>query len=130
MQNPEFFPDASGYLIHDMQLQQHGGLSGIRDAGLLSSAMHRPQVIWHYDKESSDIASCAAAYAVGISKNHPVADGNKRTAAVLCETFLRDNGYILKAADEEWYESMIRVATGDLDVKELADWLRPRLEQN
>ena len=130
MQTPNFFPDASGYLIHDLQLQQHGGLSGVRDPGLLTSAMHRPQNVWHYNSKTPDIADCAAAYAVGIARNHPFADGNKRTAAVLCETFLRDNGYTLKASDEEWFESMIRVATGEWDIEELANWLRLYLMRN
>jgi len=127
MQEPNFFPDASGFLIHDLQIQHHGGMSGIRDAGLLSSAMHRPQNLWQYDREHSDIATCAAAYAVRLSQNHPFNDGNKRTAAVLCETFLRDNGYQLNANADEWYDAMIRVASSGWDVNDLAVWLRERL---
>jgi|SRR5215213_116113 len=128
MQEPQFFPDASGLLIHQMQIQAFGGMSGVRDPGLLSSAMYAPVNLWQYDRDKTDVVSCAAAYAVRIARNHPFYDGNKRTAAVLCETFLRDHGYSLKATADEWYDAMICVATGEWDITQLTEWLRPRLK--
>jgi death on curing protein len=127
MNDPSFFPDPSGYLIHQQQLQEHGGKTGVRDPGLLSSAMFSPQSYWHYDRQNSDIATYAAAYAVRLAQDHPFNDGNKRTAAVVCETFLRDNGWALIASDDEWYDAMIRVASGELEVHDFAQWLRDRL---
>jgi death-on-curing protein len=113
--------------IHDEQLAEHGGGEGIRDAGLLDSALARPQNRFTYDPEA-DLATFAAAYAFGIAKNHPFIDGNKRTAFVAAELFLDLNGRVLAASDAECVLATLRLAAGEIGEDEFADWLRANLE--
>ena len=108
--------------VHDMQLAEHGGLPGTRDAGLLDSALGRPQHLAAYGEP--DIAALAAAYGWGIARNHPFIDGNKRTAFVAIELFLQLNGGALHASDADCVLTMLSVAAGDLPEDTLADWLR------
>lgn len=110
---------------HAEQLAQHGGADGVRDAGLLESAMARPRNLAQYDE--ADVAALAAAYAFSIARNHPFTDGNKRTAAVVAETFLVLNGFTLSASDAELVVAIVAVAAGELSEEELADWLRQRI---
>lgn len=112
--------------FHNEQIAEHGGSSGVRDMGLLESALARPQNLHAYEPDS-DIAALAAAYAFGIVKNHPFIDGNKRTGYVVMETFLQLNGYTLSATPEEKYLTILTLASGDLSEEELADWLRERV---
>lgn len=108
--------------IHEMQLAEHGGLEGIRDVGLLDSALGRPQNLAAYG--DPDAAAIAAAYGWGISRNHPFLDGNKRTGFVAAELFLRLNGYELMADDANCVLTMLSVAAGDLTEEAFAAWLR------
>lgn len=108
--------------IHEMQLAEHGGLEGVRDAGLLDSAMGRPQNLAAY--KTPDAAALAAAYGWGISRNHPFLDGNKRTGFVAAELFLNLNGYELIADDADCVLTMLSVAAGDLTEDAFAAWLR------
>lgn len=110
--------------IHDAQLADHGGGTGIGDETLLQSAMARPENLFAYG--SPDTASLAASYAFGIAKNHPFVDGNKRTAFVICELFLRLNGYVLTASDIDCVKTFLALAAGDLTEDELAAWIRDR----
>ena len=110
---------------HAEQLAEHGGGDGIRDAGMLDSAMSRPQNLAQYG--DPDAAALAAAYAFGIARNHPFTDGNKRTAAVVSETFLMLNGYALGATDAELVVAFVALAAGELSEDELADWFRQHL---
>ena len=110
---------------HAEQLAEHGGGDGIRDAGMLDSAMARPQNLAQYG--DPDAAALAAAYAYGIARNHPFTDGNKRTAAVVSETFLMLNGYALGATDAELVVAFVGLAAGELGEDELADWFRQHL---
>lgn len=110
---------------HAEQLAEHGGGDGIRDAGMIDSAMARPQNLAQYG--DPDAAALAAAYAYGIARNHPFTDGNKRTAAVVSETFLMLNGYALGATDAELVVAFVALAAGELDEDELADWFRQHL---
>jgi death-on-curing protein len=110
---------------HAEQLVEQGGGDGVRDAGLLESAMARPQNSCAYG--DPDAAALAAAYAFGIARNHPFVDGNKRTAAVIGETFLMLNGHCLAASDAELVVAMQALAAGDLSEEELADWFRHHL---
>ncbi len=110
---------------HAEQLAEHGGGDGERDAGLLASAMARPQNLVAYGEP--DAAALAAAYAFGIARNHPFVDGNKRTAAVVSETFLAVNGRQLTATDAELVVAIVALAAGDLTEDELADWFRQNL---
>jgi death-on-curing protein len=110
---------------HAEQLAEHGGGDGIRDRGALESAMARPQNAAAYG--NPDAATLAAAYAFGIARNHPFVDGNKRTAAVVSETFLVLNGYRLAASDAELVVAFLALAAGELSEDEMADWFRQRL---
>jgi death-on-curing protein len=109
--------------IHDVQLESNGGLVGLRDAGALESALGRPMHRWHYD-EAEDLADCAASYGFGLAKNHPFADGNKRTAFVVMATFLELNGRVLTASEEDAVLTMVGVADGSITEARLAAWLR------
>jgi death-on-curing protein len=113
--------------IHDRQLAEHGGSAGVRDEGLLESALARPQQLHAYDDPAPDLADLAAALAYGLARNHPFVDGNKRTAAVCCETFIELNGATLDAADADLYEQYLVLAEGKLPERDFAAWLRERL---
>lgn len=108
--------------IHEMQLAEHGGLAGVRDAGLLDSALGRPENLAAYGEP--DAPALAAAYGWGISRNHPFIDGNKRTGFVATELFLNLNGYELTADDADCVLTMLSVAAGDLIEDAFAAWLR------
>jgi death-on-curing protein len=110
---------------HAEQLAEHGGPAGVRDAGALDSAMMRPRNLALYGEP--DLAALAAAYGFGIARNHPFVDGNKRTAAVMMETFLVLNGCEFIASDAELVVAIQALAAGDLAEDELADWLRGQL---
>ena len=108
--------------VHDRQLGEHGGPSGGRDAGVLSSALARPVNQWHYGTD--DPCELAAAYAFGIARNHPFVDGNKRTAWVAARLFLRLNGHDLAFSEPAAVAVVLALAAGDLSEDALADWLR------
>jgi death on curing protein len=112
--------------IHEAQLAEHGGIGGIRDQGLLSSALSRPRNLEAYG-EDVDAAALAAAYAFGIARNHPFLDGNKRTAFVVMELFLELNGWALNADDAECISTMQALASGNLGEKALAIWMRKHI---
>jgi death on curing protein len=107
--------------IHDEQLAEHGGQVGVRDQGLLESALGRPMNQFAYGEHSR--ARLAASYAFGISRNHPFLDGNKRTSLVVAELFLELNGFELTAGDAESAATFLQLAAGDLSEDALADWI-------
>ena len=113
--------------IHERQLSEHGGGTGVRDDGLLDSALAKPQQLHAYGDPPPDLASLAASLTFGLSRNHPFVDGNKRTAHVCYRVFLALNDVILDASDEEKYVQMLALAEGILDEAGFAAWLRPRL---
>ncbi|WP_066094167.1 type II toxin-antitoxin system death-on-curing family toxin [Xanthomonas massiliensis] len=113
--------------IHDRQLAEHGGSPGVRDESLLESALARPQQRHAYGDPPPDLADLAASLAFGLARNHPFIDGNKRTAAVACETFLLLNDAHLHASDSELYPLYLALAEGHLPETDFAAWLRPRL---
>jgi death-on-curing protein len=113
--------------IHDRQLAEHGGGTGVRDESLLDSALARPQQLFAYGDPPPDLAALAASLAYGLARNHPFVDGNKRTAAVCCETFIRLNDAILQADDLALYPVYLDLAAGHLGEAEFADWLRAHL---
>jgi death-on-curing protein len=127
MKEPVWLLDAVVTAIHSRQLAEHGGLEGGRDAGMLSSALARPKNAFAYSQPKPDLSALAAAYAFGIAKNHPFLDGNKRTAYVLCRTFLKLNGRDIDATDIEKYQTFLSVADGTIDESELAAWIRSKL---
>jgi death on curing protein len=111
--------------VHAEQLAEFGGGEGVRDLGLLESAMARPQNLEQYG--DPNISELAASYAYGIARNHPFIDGNKRTAAVISETFLMLNGATLAATDAELVVAFVALAAGELSEDELTDWFRIHL---
>lgn len=113
--------------LHDRQVAEHGGSAGVRDDNLLESALARPQQLHAYGDPPPDLADLAATLAFGIARNHPFVDGNKRTAAVACETFLELNGGRLHAEDHELFPVYLALAEGRLRVEDFAAWLRAHL---
>ena len=108
--------------VHDEQLAEHGGASGVRDAGLLESALARPLHLSTYGEP--DVADLAAAYGFGLARNHPFIDGNKRTAFVAVELFLALNGCSLTADDANCVLTMLALAAGELSEAGFATWVR------
>jgi|EP00825_Cyclidium_porcatum_P043451 death-on-curing protein len=110
------------WAVHEAQLAEHGGLAGVRDTGLLASALALPVNLAAYG--DADAAALAAAYAFGIARNHPFIDGNKRTAFVCAELFLVLNGVGLLADDAACVSTMLALAGGEMPETEFAAWLR------
>ena len=109
-------------MVHEEELSEHGGGSGVRDAGLLESALYRPRYL--ADCGEPDVAALAAAYGYGLARNHPFVDGNKRTAFVAVELFLNLNGWELRADDAECVITILDLAAGYLTEEAFANWLR------
>src|ERR1700733_9223020 len=113
--------------IHERQLAEHGGGSGVRDESLLESALARPQQLHAYGNPPPDLAALAASLAHDLARNHPFVDGNKRTAHVCYRIFLALNDVDLAASEEEKYVQMLALAEGSLSESDFAAWLRSRL---
>lgn len=113
--------------VHERQLAEHGGTSGVRDEKLLESALVRPRQLFAYGDPTPDLADLAASLAFGLARNHPFVDGNKRTAAVACETFVMLNDGVLEADNVELYPLYIALAEGKLRARDFAAWLRRRV---
>jgi len=113
------------YAVHDAQLAEHGGPPGVRDEGALESALARPRNQAAYGKP--DAAALAAAYAYGLVRNHPFADGNKRTGWVVARVFLADNGYRLQFDPADAVRTVEALAGGKLSEAKLAEWFRHRV---
>lgn len=109
-------------LLHDESLAEHGGASGLRDEGLLDSALGRPLHLEAYGKP--DFAALAATYGVGIAKNHPFVDGNKRAAFLAVGVFLLSNGYRLRVSHPEATATIWAVAAGAMEEDAFTEWLR------
>ncbi len=122
---PNWLDARDALAIHDRQIAEHGGISGLRDANLLDSALARPINQWNYGTD--DPAALAAAYAYGVARNHPFADGNKRTAWVLARLFLALNGHLLTFDQQNATQTMIALAAGELSEDELTAWFREHL---
>lgn len=114
--------------IHEAQLDEHGGGTGLRDEGALSSALARARNRVAYG-EAADAATLAAAYAYGIARNHPFVDGNKRVALVVMELFLELNGWLLAADDAECVVAMQSLAAGRVTEDQLTEWVRKHAER-
>ena len=127
MPEPEWVGVETALAIHEEQIGEHGGGEGVRDRGLLESAMARPRNAWGYGV--TDLCALAATLGHGIARNHPFVDGNKRTAFVVVETFLILNGAELGASDAESVVAMLDLAAGEMTEDEFADWLRAHTAQ-
>ena len=122
MDEPKWLRLDAVLAMHARQLAEHGGGVGLRDPGLLESALQRPINKTSYG--TPDLFELAAAYAYGIARNHPFIDGNKRTALVASRTFLLINGYQIKAAKADLLKTFLDLAAGDFTEEALAEWFR------
>jgi death-on-curing protein len=113
-------------LLHEEGLVEHGGAPGLRDEGLFDSALGRPLNLAAYG--TPDVASLAAAYGVGLAKNHPFVDGNKRVAFLAVGLFLAVNGYRLTASQVDATLTVMAVAAGDLSEDAFAAWIRDHIQ--
>ena len=122
MKRPEWVADETVHALHDQLLAAFGGLAGVRDEGLLASALSRPRTKAHYG--SPDVFDLAAAYAFGLIKNHPFVDGNKRIGFTGAALFLELNGQFLEAPEAEALVETLGLAAGDRTEAAYAAWLR------
>lgn len=122
---PVWLDAAEALAIHDRQLAEHGGGGGVRDHGMLESALGRPRNRWAYGED--DPAALAAAYAFGVARNHPFIDGNKRTAWVLARLFLALNGHSLSFDADDAIRTVLALAAGKLPEEDLVDWFRQHI---
>lgn len=122
MKEPAWITREECLAIHEMMLAQHGGLAGVRDEGLLESALSKPQNLFAYAKPTH--AEMAASYTAGIIINHPFLDGNKRTGFMVAAVFLEMNGHELTATEESVVENTLGLAAGKLKEKDYAAWLK------
>ena len=113
--------------IHDRQLAEHGGSTGVRDETLLDSALARPHQLHAYGDPTPDLAELASSLAFGLARKHPFVDGNKRTAHVCYRAFLALNGVAIVASDEDKYVTMLALAEGSLSEAAFATWLRQHI---
>lgn len=113
--------------MHAQQIAEHGGLSGMRDKGLFESAMARPENLAAYG--DPDVCDLASAYAFGLARNHPFADGNKRTAFVVSVAFMLMNSRDLTATEIEVVETFLKLAAGEMAESDLASWFRAKSKE-
>jgi death on curing protein len=125
--DPVWIDERDALALHGRLLALDGGATGVRDEGLLQSALARPQQIHAYG-ENPDIVELSAAYTAGIVRNHPFLDGNKRTGFLVGILFLEMNGYRLTASEEDAAQAVFGLAAGKLDEKAFTDWLRSNVK--
>ena len=123
MKEPKWLNELSVVLLHAESVAEHGGSEGLRDRGLLQSALERARNLYVYEGVT-EVARLAAAYGFGIARNHPFLDGNKRTAFLAIGLFLLKNGYVLETDDTEATRTMFALASGALTEAELVEWIR------
>lgn len=125
MTDPRFLSVDIAMAVHDRQLAEHGGLAGLKDAGLLEASLARPLNKYAYGEQ--DRCALAASYAFGVSRNHPFADGNKRTAWVLARLFLKLNGVEVAFDKADAIRTMLALASGEMAEEDFAGWLRSKI---
>lgn len=123
---PSWIDVATVYTLHERQLTLHGGSAGVRDRGLIESAVMRPRQIFEYELPPPTIERLAGAYAYGLAKNHGFVDGNKRVAAVTAIAFLRTNQRELEASSDEVYAFFTSIAEGSIDEPTAVAWFEER----
>lgn len=125
MREPSWIEEPEILAIHELQLAEHGGATGLRDVGLLKSAIARPRQVFAH--EDPDLAALATSYTAGIIRNHPFVDGSKRVGFVVGVLFLEMNGLNFGAPESEAARAVLDLAARSLDEEEYAEWLRSRL---
>jgi death-on-curing protein len=126
--DPVWIDERDALALHDRLLALDGGAPGLRDPGLLQSALARPRQLHAYG-DNPDIIDMAAAYTAGIVRNHPFIDGNKRTGFVIGVLFLELNGFHFTATEESAAQAILSLAAGSLDQPALAAWLRANVKR-
>lgn len=127
MSEPLWVDERDALALHARLLALDGGPAGVRDQGLLESALARPRQLHAYGKKV-DVVAMAAAYTVGIVRNHPFLDGNKRTGFIVGVLFLEINGYRFAASEEDAAQSVLSLAAGTLDENAFAAWMRAKVK--
>jgi death on curing protein len=130
LQTPRFLSTSQVIKIHERQIEIFGGTTGIRDEGLLDSALAQPQATFGGELLHPTIHEQAAAYLYHLAMNHPFIDGNKRTAFAVMDTFIRLKGYSLNLSDTETYNMVIRVVRREISKEELSAFLKLHLQRN
>ena len=128
MKEPIWIDERDALALHDRLLALEGGAAGMRDRGLLQSALARPQQLRAYG-DNPDVIQMAAAYTVGIVRDHPFIDGNKRTGFVVGVLFLELNGYRFVASEEDAAQAVLSVAAGKLNEAAFAEWMRSNVKR-
>jgi death-on-curing protein len=128
MKEPKWIDRRALVLLHGETLATHGGRAGVLDEGLLDSAVARPRQLWSYEAKS-DLARLAAGYAVGLVRNHPFVDGNKRAAFLAVGLFLGLNGFQLVADQVDATRTVFALAANEMDEQEFAAWIRTRMRR-
>ncbi len=128
MKEPRWINELSVVLLHAESLAEYGGKEGLRDEGMLQSALARARNLFVYE-QTSDIAALAAAYATGIARSHPFIDGNKRAAFLTIGLFLEKNGFELEAGKVDATQVILRLAAGELDERALAAWIAGHMKK-
>ena len=126
MNEPRWLDLEAVLVMHDEQLAEHGGAGGMRDQGLLESALARPRNAWSYGEQ--DLVALGALYAAGIMRNHPFVDGNKRTGFLAAFAFLYVNDLEIVADEAEIIVQCLSLAASEVDEAEFAAWLRENVE--
>ncbi|NJO75777.1 MAG: type II toxin-antitoxin system death-on-curing family toxin [Leptolyngbyaceae cyanobacterium RM1_406_9] len=129
MQTPNFLTLPEVLALHDDQISRFGGTPGIRDMGLLESALNQPQASFGGELLHAMIYEQAAAYLYHLAMNHPFVDGNKRTAFAVMDAFLRLNGYRLNLSNDQAYQLVLDVVQKALSKEDLCDYLEQQIEQ-
>ena len=127
MREPVWIEERDALILHDRLLALHGGASGVRDVGLLRSALARPQQHFAY-AEAADVVDMATVYTAGIVRNHPFADGNKRTGFVVGILFLELNGYRFVASEEDAAQAVVELAAGTFEEADYGSFLRDNVK--
>jgi death-on-curing protein len=127
MKEPCWIDERDALTLHDRLLAFHGGAAGVRDDGLLNSALARPRQHFAYAR-TADIVELAAIYTAGIVRNHPFIDGNKRTGFVVGILFLELNGYSFTASEEDAANAVLALAAGDIEEAEYGAFLRANVQ--
>jgi death-on-curing protein len=122
MKEPVWVEKSVILAIHSLLLAEHGGSPGVRDEGLLESALARPRHLYSYG--AADLLILAAGYAAGMAQNHPFVDGNKRSSFMAMYIFLERNGLRLRASEADTAQAMLDLASGKIKEEVLTDWLR------